>query len=1140
MGASFALRILGPPALYGFGGAPVVFRTRKHLALLVYLHLEGRLRPLSRDHLVELLWPGVPVARGRHSLSQALVAIRQRVGPGALTYGGRDVQLLADLDTELSLDGVGVDRVPEVVEPLRGLEDCGAVEFAHWVERARARLVDQARDLLRARLKAARSRGDLAAVQAAAVRLYRLDPLCAEAVCALAERALLDGDGVGALRLLKEQVARARAELGGNPHPEIAELMRRLERGVRPSFLMREADWPAGVKRREVFVGRERELARLEGLWERVRKAGYETCVLVGPPGIGKSSLIRRYAISVASRAWPAFVVSCQEIGQGIPYAAIADLILAMAMDPEAGGTDPGWLAEASRVCPALRNVYPGIPQPPEAPTDSIRLRVAEAVLRMMDAVTEGGPILLAFDDVQHMDPASREVLFLVTRRMERLPVLILATSQPDGSEVFGLADRPHRAGLVWAHRIDVGPMEPEQAAQQVTGLWEKGQLDGRIQATIIRLAQGNPYLIELLVADWRQHEERSLVAAESSGGEGVVTSWDPPETLRVAFERQYRVFASEVRRVLQVLAVAARALPAAEVAGLLRWDRTRVEQAMLQVLDGGVGRMENGRLRFKNDLHRAYVYYAMGEEQRKYFHQRLGECLAEGLGEEDFQRMLEASHHFIGARMQRPACEFAIRGAELATRRGAPGEAERALTLLLRVYPQDGSSRVHLLLAEALVAEGKYREALEALGRWEEGSGRPEARALAAQLRAEALHRGRFADDRAIVEAANAAVNLARGAKADLTLIRALQVEAEVAAEAGDIAGAEAAGAQAEAVAAASGNPECQALARLTRGYCLMVDGQFETAAGVFAEVAEELRRLTLQVELRRVLNGLGMCYTASIRMADAIKPFAEALLVAEKLGDRVGSCTVWNNVAVVYHNAAHYNAARKCYEAALRLLPLTPRSAAALYSNVARMAMEFGDFDHATEYANLGVLEARRSQSWHLTVGALGTRADVHIAMGQSEAALPLIEHAMNLTGDRCYVLADPGQFARLRAQFLWLTKGYEHIKREPAKREGRTGLSRLSDWLEVRAFEEWIAYREKDFDASLNAANELVRLKLYGVVARLLALGVGFPSIGDVGTGESSAKAVERIFPETARLVIPEIDRLLPATYEPRDSA
>src|SRR2546425_4743109 len=104
-------------------------------------------------------------------------------------------------------------------------------------------------------------------------------------------------------------------------------------------------------------------------------------------------------------------MVPCQEIGEGIPYATVSELITALGRDPAASGTEPLWLAEASRVCPGLRTIYPGIPPAPDAPTDSIRLRVAEAVIRMMEAVADNGSVLLAFDDLQFLDPASREVL---------------------------------------------------------------------------------------------------------------------------------------------------------------------------------------------------------------------------------------------------------------------------------------------------------------------------------------------------------------------------------------------------------------------------------------------------------------------------------------------------------------------------------------------------------------------------------------------------------------------------------------------------------------------------------------------------------------------------------------------------------
>src|SRR5689334_25034234 len=87
------LRCLGQPALFAATGEPVRFRTRKHLALLVYIALENRTH--RRDRLAELLWPNVSVTEARHSLATALSVLRTRVGIEALETSRDQVRLLA-------------------------------------------------------------------------------------------------------------------------------------------------------------------------------------------------------------------------------------------------------------------------------------------------------------------------------------------------------------------------------------------------------------------------------------------------------------------------------------------------------------------------------------------------------------------------------------------------------------------------------------------------------------------------------------------------------------------------------------------------------------------------------------------------------------------------------------------------------------------------------------------------------------------------------------------------------------------------------------------------------------------------------------------------------------------------------------
>src|SRR5216117_1136979 len=853
MAAQFQLRVFGSPQLVRDDRSPVRFRTKKHLAVLLYLHFEGRARSIPRDQLVDLLWPDVPPEKGRHSLSQALLAIRSLLGPDAVTGREQDVQLLAELPSDLSALRQGQVATLRIAEPLQGLDQCAGAEFAHWVDGARVRLKAQARDALRAALQATRAKGNLSDTHLVAAALYEVDPLCPDAVYALAERSLLDGDTVAAVRLLKDQLRRTQAELGTNPNPEIARLLRRLERGERPAFLAQASPLPERLTRPHAFVAREVELGQLEAIWSRVGGAGYQTCLISGAPGIGKSSLIRRFATSLGARALPVFMVPCQEIGQGIPYATVSELITALGRDPAASGTEPLWLAEASRVCPGLRAIYPGIPPAPDAPPDSIRLRVAEAVIRMMEAVADNGPVLLAFDDLQFLDPASREVLFLITRRLERIPTIILAGARADEAELGKDEAVRGGGGLVWQETVQLQPLERPHVVTLIGDLSADGEeVSSQIRETIVRLAQGNPYHTEMLLADWRRHRAHSLVAAESSGDAAI--SWAPPQDLQAIFARQYSGLSTDAQHILQLLAVAGRAMAPGELRSLLGVHSGVVERATIEMLDRGIGRVEEGRLSFKNELHRAYVYYAMGEDRRKYHHAQLAQLLSALRERDHLHPMLELVHHFIAAGMQREAMDTAPQATELAIARGAPREAERVLMRLLRASAVAPGSRLRLLLAHSLVAAGQYQRGLDAVADWRPGpdEASPTDLALAALLRAHALQRARLGRDETIIAAAQEAIALAERANADAFLVRANLIRAEAALDAGNFEARAAAEALAAKIARSRASPECVALANLTLGFAALSNGELVQGVERLTEAAAVLQSLALSVELR------------------------------------------------------------------------------------------------------------------------------------------------------------------------------------------------------------------------------------------------------------------------------------------------
>ncbi len=1122
--ASYRLRVFGVPELLGVEGQPLRFRTRKQLGLLVYLHFEARGRLVPREELVELLWPEVSLSKGRHSLSQALTSIRGHCGSGALECRAGGVRLLVPLVTELDLLAGGSEEVGDLADPLDGMELCGGAAFGHWVDRMREAIVRHAREVLVRAVKDARVQGCLERVYRRARLLHRLDPVEPVGVLALAERALVDGDTIGAMRLMKEYLNRVQEELGANPHPDIAALLRRLERGEGPALVFTGRFGTNPRQPREVFVSREREIAQLEALWQQVGERVCQTCVIAGVAGIGKSTLVRRFAMSVAARALPVYVVACQEIGSGIPFAAVADLILALGSDRLAGGTDPRWLAEASRVSPGLRSIYPGVPEPPPAPAESVRIRVADALVAMLESVSDGRPVLLVFDDVHHMDPASRDVLFLVTRRLERVHVLILGTMRAGDGSTAGWAHQP--GTLWWHHWISVPPLDDASISRMVDLLAADDRpVEAKIRDKIVKFAQGNPYHVELLFTDWRQRGAESLLTFDQTRMPSS-WSWSPPDTFRSAFLAQYHDLSDTARQVLHLLAVAARSMPAEEIAEVLGLPVRAVETALLGLIERALLRMEGGRFQFKNDLHRAFSYYLMPADLRKMHHKLLAQSAWARHSDHEFKNAAEASHHFTHAEMPVQATATALKAAQNAATAGAFREALRVLDGLLNAYPNPDSPWVYLLLARASLSLGDYERAKVALGHWSYGED-PRGDAFATQLKAEALHRARTADDDTIAKATHEAVALAKSGGAEDVLARALMVCAEAAWDRGDLAALDEVRQQAEELARTAGDSHTAATAIITRSYSEWGLGDFASTISGLSTALPILRSLAMQNGFRQALNGMGVTLTALGRFPEAISAFKHSAEIAKLLGDELALSVTWSNLGSLYTDLGWFDDAAASLRAAMSV-DITPqiRLGAEVYANAMWLAIHLGNLNEAEQFAEQCEREASKSGLWRHRALALLSRADLLLARGSPELAWPLVERAVRLVGDKGRFLHDVGQYHRLALHFAWTTRGMAAAKvwLNPP-REGN--YKRVTDWLEIKAMAQWIARAERRDSESQGleaVVREIEAREVVGLLSRLIAVRCSPIPLDYALKDAPPAVVVATLYPSPQRNCIP----------------
>src|SRR5438876_4291557 len=426
------LLTLGAPLLLTQAGEQVRFRTRKHFALLIRLAVEAG-RKLTRDYLMNLLWPNVAAPRARHSLAQALTVLKERVGRDHLVVQRAS---LARAAGAVQVD-VGQIDAPETQirgQFLDGFEVPGAVQFEQWKDEWRAKLMPRIRDCLVRQMDGGRRVGDFATVERHAQVLLDLDPLSEDAVRGLIEARAWVGDRTNALKVFARFEARLGEELDAKPSAElvrIAELLREGRRAApRPTVAGQVSERRERRFEAETLIGREREFARLYDAWLEVRRREPRIAVLLGDPGVGKTTLTNAFVSTCQMEGAAIARAQAYDAERELPFGVLDELVKQLTLQRAIGGADPEALSELTRVSPEIFMVFPGVPKPVEWAAEIIPLRLADCFLKAVEAATEESPLVLVVDDVHAADNATVAILHIVARKLRGTRLLLILTAR--------------------------------------------------------------------------------------------------------------------------------------------------------------------------------------------------------------------------------------------------------------------------------------------------------------------------------------------------------------------------------------------------------------------------------------------------------------------------------------------------------------------------------------------------------------------------------------------------------------------------------------------------------------------------------------------------------------------------------------
>ena len=459
------------------------------------------------------------------------------------------------------------------------------------------------------------------------------------------------------------------------------------------------------------FVGRAAELEKLRTLMPRAGGEGGRVGLIAGEPGVGKSRLVREFAVEAAGDGALVLYGSC-DAAVSTPYGPFVE-----ALDQLLRVTDVAELrtalgaggGEITRLVPELPVLVGDLPTPAGADPDTERHRLHMAVADLLANVSRSRPILLVVEDGHWADAPTLLLIRHLARAAWNARLMLLMTFRdtetelaPDLAET--LADLRRSENVLRMRLSGLTGAEVSDLVSRAAGAAGGPDPELRELADAIHdLTGGNAFLVCEL---WRDLAETGAV--EIVAGRVKMTAplsdLGTPDSVREVVSQRLARLPPQTTEVLELAAVAGPEFdlePIRQAAGLSEPDLVgALEQA---VGSGVIEELPSRRLafRFTHELVRRALYDRLSRLRRAELHLRVGEAL-ESAGHVSGRSLVDLAHHF-GAAAQLGGAERAIdynlRAARAASGALAFADAAVRLRTAIELGIEDESERAVVLL---------------------------------------------------------------------------------------------------------------------------------------------------------------------------------------------------------------------------------------------------------------------------------------------------------------------------------------------------------------------------------------------------------------------------------------------------------
>ncbi|HUY71562.1 MAG TPA: AAA family ATPase [Gaiellaceae bacterium] len=879
------LSFLGAPITL-VDGAPLAVDTRKAVALVAYLAIEGGTH--NRDSLAGLLWPNYNNERARAALRRTLSTLRAALGGRWLAVVRDSVSLdregvLLDVDEFQRLSSeTRLESLEQAAGLHRGLFLAGfglrdSPAFDTWQSFRAGSYSRELSGLLDRVADERAAHGDWTGAIEHGRRRLALDPLHEPAHRRLIQLYSGNGERNAAVEQYRDCVRVLHRELGVTPIEATTALYRSVREG-RAEAAAVAAPVPAEPALHEpaghALVGRKQEWQALLDAYRSVEPDG-QLVSIEGEAGIGKTRLGEELLSWTRAQGAVAVGVRCFEHEAGLAFGTAIGLVRATLHEGNADAVERAAAAEAARLVPEL-----GTPPTPSLDDPGAQARFFDGIAQFVLSATAGGkPAVVLVDDVHWADPPSLDALAYLARRLRGNPVLLVLTWQPEETPPA----HPARRMLADASRQGLGRrVAPSRLELDHVG--ELASMAGAPEELVARLyeeTRGLPFfVVEYLDARADTRED-----------------WPVPPGVREVLEARIAASSELAAQVLAAAAVIARPFDLDTVRDVSGRGDDETVAALEELASRGILGELDGTYEFRHEQARKVAYERCSRGRRRRLHRRAAETLA---ARPDGSALPGAiAQHLLLAGREGEAAEWFRLAGERARDLYANVEALAHLRESLALGHPDAAA-LHQQIGDLRTLAGDYAGALSS---YEAAAALGEEELLGAvEHRIGLVHhrRGEWALADSSFERALEASPDGGAERARILADRSLTAH-----RSGRDDEAQALAEQALALAGAAGDGRALAQAHNILGILASGRGerrearrQLEQSLALSAEQEDLAARAA-------ALNNLALAYRADGELERALELTEEALALCAAVGDRHREAALTNNSADLLHAA-------------------------------------------------------------------------------------------------------------------------------------------------------------------------------------------------------------------------------------------